>query len=155
MGRYAVMHQTPAGATLTLINLTGGTTIRANIYDFMIGSDATPADFAGEFVICRSTSTGTIDGGGATLAENPLDPLTVAATAAGLGGTFGTPPTVGGPPVTTPLLMLGLNQRATFRWVAAPGSELITAATASNGIAVHSVGHGGTPNMNLTLYWFE
>ena len=151
MGRYVVVHQTPAGTDLPIINLTGSAAIRVKIYDLVLGFDGTPADVAGEFVIDRTTDAGT---GGTALTENPLDPLTVAATGAGIGGTFTTAPTDGATPVV--LLMIALNQRATFRWVAAPGGELISTATAANGLMLNSTGmSSGTPNTNATIYWEE
>ena len=42
------------------------------------------------------------------------------------------------------LLDIALNQRATFRWVAAPGSELMAPATAANGIGLQCQGVGGS-----------
>ena len=36
------------------------------------------------------------------------------------------------------VLMIPLNQRATFRWVAAPGSELVAPATAANGFGIQT-----------------
>lgn len=149
MGRYSVVHQTAAGTDLPIINLTGSASIRCCVYDVIIGSDAAPADLAGEFVIDRTTDAGT---GGTALTENALDPLTVAASGAAVGGTFTTAPV---DTANSNLIMLGLNQRATFRWVAAPGGELISAAVASNGLMLLCVGHGGTPNINATLHWFE
>ena len=147
MGKYSASHQTPAGTTLAIINLTGSAAIRCKIYDLIIGSDATPADQATEFTMVRTTDAGT---GGTALTEAPLDPLTVAATGAAIGGTFSAQPAQG-----NILLMIPLNQRATFRWVAAPGSELISAATAANGIMLNSVGSTATPNINATLIWEE
>ena len=149
MARYSVSHQTAAGSDLGLINLAGAATIRVNVYDVLLGSDATPADQAGEFVLNRTTATG---GGGTSLTEVPLDPLTVAATGAATGGTFTTQPT---DTANTELLMIAFNQRATFRWVAAPGSELISTASANNGLFLRSVAHSATPNINATLMWFE
>ena len=147
MAKYATQHQTAAGTTKTIINLVGAATIRPKWYDFILGSDAAPADVATEFNITRTTDAGT---GGSALAESPLDPLMVAATGAATGGTFAAEPSAG------PILMnVALNQRATFRWVAAPGSELITVATAANGIMCSSVASGGTPNINMTLMWEE
>lgn len=149
MGRYAVSHQTAAGADLGIINITGSAAVVLKIYDLLLGSDATPADLAGEFVLNRSTTAGS---GGTTLTEVPLDPLTVAATGAAIGGTFA------GEPVdtaNTELLMIALNQRATFRWVAAPGGELMSTAAAANGLFLRCVAHGGTPNMNSTIHWSE
>lgn len=147
MGKYSISHQTAAGTTLPIMNLTGSAAIRLRLSDIIIGSDATPADIATEFNIVNTSSVGT---GGTTLTEAPLDPLTVAATGAGIGGTFTGAPTAG-----NILLMIALNQRATFRWVAAPGYELISAATAANGLELISVNSGGTPNINATFLWEE
>ena len=147
MGRYGTEHQTAAGTNLTIIMLVGGATVRPKWYDFIIGSDASPADVATEFSLARTTAVGT---GGTALTEEPLDPITVAATGAGTGGTFAAEPTYG-----NRLMNLALNQRATFRWVAAPGGEFITVATAANGIACRSIASGGTPNINMTLYFEE
>lgn len=149
MGRYACAHQTAAGSDLGLLNLAAGATVRCTLYELVLGSDATPADQAGEFVINRTTAAGT---GGTALTETPLDPLTVAATVAGTGGTFTVQPT---DTASTELLMIALNQRATFRWIAAPGGELYSTATAANGLFLRSVGHTATPNVNLTAHWLE
>lgn len=89
MAKYAVAHQTAAGSDLGLINLNNGANVRAMLYELILGSDATPADLAGEFVVNRTTAAG---GGGTALTETPLDSLTVAATTAGTGGTFTTQP---------------------------------------------------------------
>lgn len=149
MGRYSCNHQTAAGSDLGLINLAGSAAVRVTLYDVIIGSDATPADQAGEFVFNRTTAAG---GGGTALTEVPLDPLTVAATVAGTGGTFTAQPT---DTANTELLMIGLNQRATFRWVASPGGEFYSTATAANGLFLRSVGHSATPNINFSVMWWE
>lgn len=146
MARYGVQHSTASGANLDIINLTGAATIRCKLYDLVIGSDANAADGVQQFQIERSTSVGT---GGTALTEEPLDPLTVAATAAALGGTFS-----GAPAEGNVLLEIPLNQRATFRWVAAPGSELISAATASNGLMLTTRG-AATHVVNATMLWEE
>ena len=141
---YSTQRQTPAGSDLGLLNLTGDGSIQIKLYDLIIGSDATPADLAGEFVLNRSTTDGV---GGTSVTPNPLDPQTVAASATGFGGVFTTTEPVDG----TDLLQIALNQRATFRWVAAPGSELVSPATNNNGLFLRSVAHGGTPNINVTM----
>ena len=70
-----------------------------------------------------------------TIAENikllVLGPLLVGLAA--LGISFAIAPTY---TANTILWSAGVNQRATYRWVAAPGSELLIPATASNGIGV-------------------
>lgn len=149
MAKYSSSHQTPAGSTLVLLNLTGGATVRPAIYSWTLGSDATPADLAGEFALMRTTTAGA---GGTALGENTRDPLTVAATGAATGGTYTAAPTV---TANSHQKMLGLNQRATYEWNANPGDEIYAAATAANGICVYSVAHGGTPNMNTSVSWFE
>lgn len=148
MGRYLAVHQTPAGTDLSIMNVTGSAAIRLRWYDFIIGSDATPADTATEFGIARTTDAGT---GGTTLTEQLVDPLTSGLIGAAIGGTFTTQPADAGGDI----MMIALNQRATFRWVAAPGSELVASATAANGIHLRSVGSGGTPNINFTVFWEE
>jgi hypothetical protein len=50
------------------------------------------------------------------------------------------------------LLSLPLNQRASFRWVPAPGSELVTPATASNGLALRTPTAGGLVAITATVY---
>lgn len=145
---YSVTHQTPAGTDLGLVNITGDGTVQIKLYDLIIGSDPTPADLAGEFVLNRSTTDGV---GGTSLTPNPLDPQTVAASANGFGGAFSTTEPADG----TDLLNIALNQRATFRWVAAPGSELIAPATNNAGLFLRSVAHGGTPNINVTELFRE
>ncbi len=149
MARYNSAHQTAAGSTLTLLNLTGAATVRPAIYSWTIGSDATPADLAGEFCIMRTTTAGT---GGTGLTESTRDSLTVAATGAATGGTYTAVPTV---TANTQQKMVALNQRATYVWNANPGDEIFAIATAANGLNVYSVNHGGTPNMNTSVAWFE
>lgn len=149
MARYAVAHQTAAGTDLGIINLANGAAVRAKLYELIIGTDGTPADLAGEFVVNRTTAAG---GGGSALTETPLDSLTVAATTAGTGGTFTAQPT---DTANTDLLMIGLNQRATWRWVTELSNALIGIAAAANGLFLRSVAHGGTPNINVTMHWDE
>jgi len=148
--RYTTVHQTPAGTGLPIINLTGGTGVRINLSHVVFGSDATPADVTGEFVIARTDDAGT---GGTALTENLLDPLSPAATVAGVGGTFGADPasTSNGN-----LMMIPLNQRATFTWWAREGFELLSALASGDGLMLECTGmSSGTPNINGTLMWFE
>ena len=113
---YSVAHQTAAGTDLGIIAIGSDGTVMVKMYDLIIGSDATPADLAGEFVVNRCTDTGT---GGTAVTPEPTSIQTAAASATATGGTYTT-----AQPTDTAncdLLMIGLNQRATFRWVAAPG----------------------------------
>ena len=148
MARYNCAHQTAAGSTLSLLMLVNpGTAVRAALYSLTLGSDATPADLAGEFTVQR----GTVSGTGTALTENTRDTLTVAATIACEGGTF-TGSTV---TANTYQKMIPLNQRATYEWNANPGDEIYGRAVADDVIVVYSVAHGGTPNMNVSVAWWE
>lgn len=148
--RYSVMHQTAAGTDLPIINCTGSATIRMALSHLVLGSDATPADVAGEFVIDRTTDAGI---GGTALTENALDPLSATNAVTCVGGTFGTPPA---DTANSNLLSVPLNQRATFTWWAREGFELYSVLTAANGLMLNSVGmSSGTPNMVATIHWME
>jgi hypothetical protein len=112
-----------------------------------VGSDATPADIATEYNIIR----GTVSGTGTAVTARALDPANPAATIAPEGGTFATQTKT----ANSSMLNIPLNQRATFRWVAAPGGEIVIPATADNWVGLESIGSGGTPNTNATMHWQE
>lgn len=150
MPSYSVSHQTAAGSDLGLINLTGSGTVRVALFELMLGSDASPADQAGEFVLNRSTDVGS---GGTALTSVKHDPLSPAAVGAGVGGTFGGQPT---DTANSELLMIALNQKSTFRWAAlADRHRLWSVAAADNGLFLRSVAHSTTPNINALLMWDE
>lgn len=145
--RYSIVHETAAGTTLTIIQLNGVTTTRAWIYDIIVGSDATPADVATQFDVNR----GTVSGTGSAITARALDPQNPAALLAGEGGTF----TGQTKTANSAMLSFGLNQRATFRWVAVPDGELVVPATSDNWIGLESIASTGTPNINATFSWQE
>lgn len=111
-----------ASATLPLGNIVSATTVRPMLFDVTMGSDATPADNAATFSFQRGTTAGTWAGaGGAAITPDPLDPADPAALATGNQGISSVGPTL---TAGVFLLQWSQNQRATFRWVAAPGSEI-------------------------------
>mgnify|MGYP003393850304 CR=1 FL=1 len=101
---------------------------RGKWYDIILGAEATPADNAFRYVLQRCTAAGTAT----AVTPQPLDPAD-AATEADAGENHTIEPTY---TAAALLLVVALNQRATFRWVASPGGELVYPATASNGIGV-------------------
>lgn len=139
-----------ASATLPLGNVLGTTAVRTMIYDLTLGSDATPADNAASYKLQRCTTAGTWAGaGGAAITPQALDPGDPAAVTTANQGVASVGPTL---TASAFLLQWAQNQRATFRWVAAPGSELKIPATASNGIALMSLVVGGSAvNMNFAF----
>lgn len=145
--KYATTHETAAGTTVTIAELVASTSTRGWIYEFCLGSDATPADVATEFNIIR----GTVSGTGTALDEVALDGGNPAALLAGKGGTF----TGQTKTANTSMYELALNQRATFRWVASPGGEFVVPATSDNWVGIESIASGGTPTINATMHWEE
>lgn len=102
---------------------------RAKIYDISIGTAATPADAAFTWVFQRCTTAGT----GTASTPNSLDPADTLASTIVCKDTTTVDPTL---TAGAFLEAIALNQRATYRWVAAPYGELIIPATTSNGIIV-------------------
>jgi hypothetical protein len=128
-----------------LIGLASSTTTprRFKVYDVLIGTNGTPADNFIEWDISRITvqSTTTV------LAAQPIDPadanaLTVATVNSSTFGTITTGSNV---------FYVSINQRASYRWVAAPGGELVAPATSSAGfqLRVRSGGYTGTATGTL------
>lgn len=102
---------------------------RAKVHDLTMGCGASPADNSFTWIIQRCTTAGT----GAALTPNSLDPADTLASTIVAKDTITADPTL---TANAFLYAEALNQRATMRWVAAPYSELIIPATASNGLIV-------------------
>ena len=129
---------------------------RSKVYDILMGTNGSPADNFIEWVVQRATvgsSTvwaGSISSGSSLFALDPAD--------AG----FASFVTVNATATSSTLFTLqqipwyeGMNQRASYRWVAAPGSEIVipavSSATGSNGLVfgVRSGGYTGTATMTV------
>jgi len=157
MANYGVSNSTyPAGSAqvnlsttytplLCVIASTGGSTQtvsnpqnlkRSRIYDILVGTNATPADNYLEWAIHRVTAstTGVWLGAVSSVssayvldsADAGFGSLVVMNTSAGssvAAGGIGTP--------KNELWYVGINQRASYRWVAAPGSEIVVPANSS------------------------
>lgn len=132
MANYAVRLQRTASTTASLGTIGAGATRprRGKWYDLVLGSEASPADNAFLYIVQRCTALGT----STSVTLQPLDPAD-AATEELAGQNHTIEPTY-----TANLIVLTvpLNQRATFRWVAAPGGELVFPATASNGLGIQT-----------------
>ena len=102
--RYAVSGPNQsAAAPQTMAQIASPATVRANIYDLLVGSSAT------------------------------AEPTYNAVFA----------------------LNFGMNQRATFRWVAAPGGEVMSAAGAASGFGAKVHTSTATLIENCTVHWWE
>lgn len=136
-----------ASPTKSTLVLTGAATIRPRIYDLLIGSTATPADNALQWLLQRHTDPGTVT----AVTPAPLDPADPAALGAG-GKNATVEPTYTAAKI---MLEIAMNQRSTQRWVAAPGGELVIPATAANGIGVQPVHSSFTGSVSACIHYEE
>src|SRR3990167_1284761 len=120
MSSYTVVGQDTNTAATTLLYFvnTATTPVNLSLHEIIIGSDATPADNASEFVVRYVTDENATPGGTA-VTPRPLRREDRAALASSVEAPTGEPTYTS----TVNLLMIGLNQRATFRWIAAPEKE--------------------------------
>jgi hypothetical protein len=99
---------------------------RAKVYDWTLACSAAPADATWIHEGQRCTTAGT----GSAKTPNSLDPADSLASTIVCNDTITVDPTA---TANAFVFRKTLNQRATFRWVAAPYGELIIPATAANG----------------------
>jgi hypothetical protein len=141
-----------SGVYKTLVNVyaSSGTALRrGKIYDVLIGTNGTPADNYMEWDISRFSATAILTATAVT--PSPLD----SADAAMLGVSTAnatTENTYVNAGVGASVFFVGVNQRASYRWVAAPGSELVYAATALVGLGLRSRSGGYTGTATGQLY---
>jgi len=125
--------------TLLSLNASSATALRrAKVYDVLIGTNGTPADNYMEWDVSAMTAAGT----GTGVTPNKLDPADGAALTVATAN-YTAEPTV---TASSSLFYIGVNQRASYRWVAAPGSELVIPATNLAGLVLRarSGGYTGT-----------
>jgi len=135
--RYGANGSITAAATKTILSLSGSTAVRPALYDLLISSNATPADNSSQWWLLRF---GTANGTGTAVTPELLDNADPAAASTVKKNHSAEPTTYG----TVPILDVSVNQRATFRWVAAPGSEIISSAAATTGVGLQCQGVGGS-----------
>lgn len=139
-----------ASAVAPIMFLQGSTAVRPAVYDIVTGNgDASPADNSMKLQMVRVTGT---NSGGSSQTPNPLDSQDAVATTQAFGGVFNS----GNPTIGVTLLQWAQNMRATFRWVAAPNSELLVPATNNNGIGMINPTVGGsTWSVNWEVLFYE
>lgn len=121
---------------------------RFRIYDFISGCESTPTDDATALQFQRASTPGTASTSAAGVqALDPQDP-TAAIT---FNLTWAANPTLS----SNPLLYVAQNTRATFRWVAAPDSELLCAQGTSNGILLKPTLATTAKTFDWTVFWLE
>ncbi len=134
MPKYSVELNRTADTTLAVGILQATATLprRMKIVDAMFGSSAAAADNPFLWKIEKVTAQGSL-AGGTGVTPTKFDEADAAAVADALDANITTNPTISGV-----LLSVALNQRATFRWVPAPGCELVSPATDNLGFAVRT-----------------
>ena len=120
---------------------------RYKITDIIIGTNGTPADNYMQWDISRFSATAILTANAVT--PSPLDQADAACAAASYANATTENTYITGLSVFN----VGVNQRASYRWVAAPGSEIIWPATSSAGIVlrVKSPGYTGTATGQLYI----
>lgn len=133
VAQQAITANTSQGATISITaSSTSGPLRRGKVYDVLVGTAGTPADAYVEWSIARITTNSTATAFVAT----PLDPADgTALSVVTINST-----TMGTVTAGSELWYVGVNQRASYRWVAAPGSELVWPATSSNGLVLRAKG---------------
>lgn len=151
MRGYGINGPSASGtANKTAVNIVGGTTVRISVYEFAVGLTTAPnsTDQQLEYLIGRTTAAGTA---GSSPTPLPNDPSDVAAVATA-GVTHSAEPTY---TAASFLYDQAINQRAGFRWVAVPGQEFRSPATASNGVGLKNVAITAAAVITGTIQWWE
>lgn len=138
------------GETLGSVRVDATTPRRFKVYDLILGTTTTPADAAIRWTLTRVSAAGA--GTATTVTPAILDPADAAALA-DCHQDFSAEPTTYD---SVALLAIALNQRASFRWVASPGGEIVVAATASIGVGIRTpVISTGTPDATALVHFEE
>lgn len=153
MEKYSTEVATVATGTdktaINLFNPAATPTSRGAITEVISGGAGTPGDNSATFLLNRTTAVGT-EGSG--LVPNNLDPAGPAGAYDSGLGVFGAEPTYTS---VKHLLRFALNHRATFRWIANLGFELMMAATQNNGAGLKSSASSSTQAYAHTIIFQE
>jgi len=123
---------------------------RNSIYEIWFGNIGAPADLVSVYTVSRITAA-TTTAAGTTVTPGLLDMADRASQSKCLENCT-TKPTY---TANQELLEVPLNHRATFRWVAAPGGELITPATNNFGAGFKAIHASATTDFRMGAMWEE
>lgn len=149
MANAAVTMQRTASASASVgaVSAPGSSMRRYKLYEFVFGSEGAPADVANLWQIQRTTAAGT----STAVTPQLLDTADAAVvTVAGQNHTIEPTYTAGAVVADAPL-----NQKATYRWIAAPGKEIVVPATASNGLGIKTPTAGSAVAITAMVYFEE
>lgn len=138
--------QALGGTYKTLAAMTAATATlrRGKIYDILFGTNGTPADNYVEYDLSQQTAVGT----STTVTVQKAD------QADGAPGVVGSVNFTAEGTITanTNAIYIGVNQRASYRWVAAPGGEIVYPATNLAGYAFRARSAAYTGTATATLH---
>jgi hypothetical protein len=152
MARYSASGsqtlQSSASGDATALSLAAQSTAHRNmVYELWFGNEGAPADQVTVYHIARVTT----DGAGSAVTPSPLDPADRASQCTCLENHTTEPTYTSGGEI----LEVPLNHRATFRWVAAPGGEIVTPATDNNGLGLKAIHASATTDFRMGAMWEE
>ena len=153
MSDYHVLgNQTVNSTTATTLTLERGASARFKVYDFTSGFGlASPSDNL-LLVTCQrfDTDDGTA---GTSPTPNALDPADgVSLTTAQYNHSIEPSSYVADGEVVGPF---GQHMRATYRWVAAPGKEIVVANVAAEGVGFFADHASATPEHHVDVFFSE
>jgi hypothetical protein len=132
----------------TMIYQPAAVLTRAQIFDLMISSPATPADNVIDWALTR-TAVIPATGGGIKVCQ-PMeynDPV---------ASTLGWSIPASGAVITAPhLMVMSVNQRVTWRWCAVPGGEIWLASVVAYGAGLACLVNANTPNCSSSIFFRE
>jgi hypothetical protein len=137
---------TPGDTALSLVGITA-TLRRSYTYELLMGNEGAPADNVLNWVVQRVTAEGTATG----VVPTRLD-LADAESDMNVGENHTAEPTYTS---TEEILEFPLNTRGTFRWVAAPGSEIVTPSTNEAGYGIVAFHASAVTDYRATALWTE
>lgn len=146
MKRYSVNKSVTSVVGDSALGIFASTTVRPRVYEIFFGVRGTPADNASVFLFQRVSTAGTATGAVTPTPLDDQDPVAVATA----GHTYTAEPTPG-----AELLRFAANARATPRWVAAPGSELIIAKAANAGGTLFLEASTSAPTIDASILFAE
>lgn len=146
--RYSVIGTQTPGTDKTFVSIMGIAGRHRRIREIIVSSPAAPADQTLELSIARITADGT----GTAYTPVALDQGDPAATSGGVKVAHSAEPTY---TAGAELMRVAINQRATYRWIATPGSELVIDASTGQGIGIKTLSSTGTASHICTVIFEE
>ena len=151
MARYSASgSQNLSSSAITALTIASQSTVHRNIiYDIVIANVGSPADLVTLHTIQRITNPNAAN---CTAVTPSLLDLADRAAQSACGENHTAEPTYTS---NQELMEIPLNHRATFRWVAAPGGEIITPATNNAGIGAKAIHATARTERRVGCMWEE